>query len=231
MIRWTMAAMVAVSVLGAESARGDTEDEGVSSSLEGTASAESNFHARVGFGLTPVAFRSTDHLPTAHHGIGAFFTAFAELPYRFSVGGGFDWERYGYETTTYGAEADGEVVFPEEQLTHTRLLGLLEWEVLERDLVNPYLLVVTGWGWEQATKTRWQCSPETSAGPVFGGGAGVDIAASSWFAIGLEYRVVTQPLFSGPSCSGADEPDEPMGPPSDFIPQRIALTLSVNETF
>lgn len=29
-------------------------------------------HARAGFGVTPVALRSDDRLPTAHHGMGAF---------------------------------------------------------------------------------------------------------------------------------------------------------------
>lgn len=219
----TLAMVLAVFGLSAGGARGDVADA--------TVAKESDFHARVGFGVTPVAFLSDDHLPTAHHGFGAFFSAFGELPYRFSLGGGFDWERYGYETTTMAGSRDGEVVFPDEQLTHTRLLGLVEWDVLERGLVNPYLLALAGWGWEHATKTRWQCSPDTASGPVFGGGVGVDVAALSWLAIGLEYRIATLPIASPSMCTLAQFDDEPKGPPRDFIPQRIALTLSVNDAF
>lgn len=225
------AIVLLVLVFSAGRARGDTNDAGVGPPSDTTSAEASNFHARGGFGITPVVFRSTDHLPTAHHGAGAFLTAFAELPYRFSLGGGVDWERYSYETTTVEGDLRDDPVYPDEELTHTRLLGALEWGVLERGLVNPYLLAVMGFGWEQATKTRWQCSPKTSSGPVFGGGVGVDIAVTSWLSMGAEYRIVTQPLFSGITCADANFTDEPMGPPSDFIPQRIALTLSVNDAF
>lgn len=211
-------------------ARGDTKDEEPSPAPDTTFSEQSNFHARGGFGITPVVFRSTDHLPTAHHGVGAFLSAFADLPYRLSIGGGFDWERYSYETTTSAGGRGDDPVFPDETLTYTRLLGAVEWRVLARGLVNPYLFAVAGWGWENATKTRWQCSPETASGPVFGGGAGVDIAASSWLSIGAQYRIVTQPRTVY-ACTLAEIPDEPMGPPSDFFPQRLALTLSVNDAF
>lgn len=225
-IKGTVAAMLMLSV---SSARGKDEDQGVGPPNGATASEASNFHARAGFGVTPVAFRSSDHLPTAHHGVGAFFSAFAELPYRFSLGGGFDWERYSYETTTSAGGLYDDPVFPDETLTHTRLLLLGEWDVLERGLVNPYLLALAGLGWEHATKTDWQCSPKTASGPVFGGGVGVDIAAAPWLAVGMEYRIATMPIALSPTvCTGAIFPDEPMGPPSDFIPQRIALTLSVS---
>ena len=230
---WSMSVAMALAIVafGPRDARGDTKDGGVRPESEVGASSDRDFHVRGGFGMTPVVFRRTDHLPEAHHGVGAFFTAFAQLPYRLSLGGGFDWERYSYETATSEDYTDGVATFPAEKLTHTRLLGVFEWDLLERGFVNPYLLGVAGWGWEQATKTGWQCSPETASGPVVGGGAGVDIAVSPWLAVGLEYRITTLPLMSESMCTMAYIPDEPIGTPGDFIPQRIALTLSVSDAF
>lgn len=222
--------VMVLAVLGASAggARADTEAPATSPPSE-AAAKESNFHARGGFGITPVAFQSDDELPTAHHGVGAFFTAFAELPYRLSLGAGFDWERYRYEMTT--REAAPEVAFPDERLTYTRLLGLVEWDLLERGLVNPYLLAVVGLGWQAATKTSSHCSSDTGAGPVLGGGLGVDVAVSRWFAVGVEYRITAGPFTSAIACQPIDDPSDPRGDPSDFIPQRIALTLSVNDAF
>jgi len=222
--------VLATLAVGAN-ARGDTKDEGAAPSSEASDANERDFFARAGFGVTPVLFRRSDHLPEAHHGMGLFMMAFAQLPYRLSLGGGFEWERYSYETATSADYSQGVTTFPEERLTHSRLLGVLEWDLLERGLVNPYVLGVAGWGWEQATKNTWQCSPKNASGPVVGGGAGVELAARPWLSVGLEYRITTLPLLVTYTCTLAEIPDEPMGPPADFVPQRIALTLSVNEAF
>jgi len=216
-------------VLGVDHARAETEGEKPTS--EASDASERDFFARGGFGITPVWFRRADRLPEAHTGVGLFMMAFAQLPYRLGLGGGFEWERYSYATATHRDYAQGITTFPDERLTHSRLLGALEWDLFERGFVNPYVLGVAGWGWGHATKNSWQCSPENASGPVVGGGAGVELAARPWLSLGLEYRVTTLPLLTIYSCSLVEMPDEPLGPPSDFVPQRIALTLSVNEAF
>jgi len=236
MHRYVSGAMVlalplVVVALAANDARADTQDEGAAPMLEASEANERDFFARVGFGVTPVSSQRSDQLPKAHHGVGLFMMAFAQLPYRLSLGGGFEWERYSYETATQSDSRQGITTFPDERLTHSRLLGAFEWDLVERGLVNPYLLAVTGWGWEHATKNTWQCSPKNASGPVVGAGAGVEVAARPWLSVGLEYRVTTLPLFVTYTCTMAEMPDEPLAPPSDFVPQRIALTLSLNEAF
>lgn len=230
-----LAVPLAVVALGAGDARGDTQgdtqDEGAAATSEASDANERDFFARAGFGVTPVSSQREDRLPQAHTGVGLFMMAFAQLPYRLSLGGGFEWERYSYETATESDSRQGITTFPDEALTHTRLLGALEWDLLERGLVNPYLIAVAGYGWEGATKNSWQCSPKNASGPVVGGGAGVELAARPWLSVGLEYRITTLPLLVTYTCTMAIMPDEPLGPPSDFVPQRIALTLSVNEAF
>lgn len=229
----TMGAVLGLAALvfAAEHARADTKDEGEPPTSEASDVRERDFFARGGFGITPVSFRRTDQLPEAYTGVGLFMMAFAQLPYRLGLGGGFEWERYSYATATHSDSALGITTFPDEKLTHSRLLGALEWDLFDRGLVNPYVLGVAGWGWEHASKNRWQCSPENASGPVVGGGAGVELAARPWLSVGLEYRVTTLPLLATYTCTMAEMPDEPLGPPSDFVPQRIALTLSVNEAF
>ena len=174
---------VAVVVVGlglcAGSAQADVQDQPAGASAP--AEAASTLHARVGGGLAPVLFRRTDHLPVAHHGVGVFADAFADLAYRLSVGGGVDWERYSYETTTTENYPRGYASFPEERLTYIRLLGMLEWSLLNPGLVNPFVLAVAGMSWERATKTTWQCSPKTASGAVVGGGVGVDVALGLGF--------------------------------------------------
>lgn len=176
-----MGGVAAVVVLGlsARDAGADIADEGLTPTSETGTSTTRTFHARAGGGVAPVMLRSTDHLPTAHHGIGAFVTAFVQLPYRLSLGAGFEWERYSYETTTHEDYTKDHATFPEEELTHSRVLGVLQWDFLERG-VNPFVLGVAGMGWERATKTDWQCTPNTMSGPVVGGGAGVDLAVAPW---------------------------------------------------
>ena len=225
------ALVLAAVVFGAEHARADTTDEGATPTSEAGDATGRDFFARGGFGVTPVWFQHTDQVPEAHTGVGVFMMAFAQLPYRLSLGGGFDWERYSYETATHQDSSQGIATFPEERLTHSRLLGALQWDLLERGLVNPYVLGVGGWGWEQATKTGWQCSPKTARGPVVGAGAGVEVAARPWLSLGLEYRITTLPLIGLYTCTLVEMPNEPLGAPANFIPQRIALTLSVNEAF
>ena len=57
--------LVAV-VFGVDHARADTKDEGVTPTSEASDARERDFFARGGFGITPVSFRRTDHLPEAH---------------------------------------------------------------------------------------------------------------------------------------------------------------------
>ena len=192
-------------------------------------SEERAWVARLGGGVTPVVHRSDNHLPDAHHGVGAFINLLGQLPYRFSAGGGLEWERYSYDTTTGEGSLWGPPLLPAERLTYTRVLALLEWDWFERGLANPYLLAEAGFSWEDASRTSWQCSPKTMSGPVVGGGAGLDIAVTPWISIGLEYRITTQPLFVTTTCTAAYIPDEPLGPPHDFVPQRLALTLGVSD--
>jgi hypothetical protein len=97
--------------------------------------------------------------------------------------------------------------------------------------VNPYLLAGAGYGWEDTKLTRWQCSQPLLSGPVVAGGTGVDVPIYRSLVIGLEYRVTTLPLDDSGMCTLALIPQEPRGPPRDFLPQRIALTIGVYDAF
>ena len=47
----------------------------------------------------------------------------------------------------------------------------------------------------------------------------------------MEYRITSLPMGSTSMCTMALILDEPMGPPRDFVPQLLGLTLSVNDAF
>jgi hypothetical protein len=105
-------------------------------------------------------------------------------------------------------------------------MALVQWDVLRRRFVTPYILAGVGYCWEDAELTAWQCSPALMSGVVVGGGAGLDLAVHEWVGVGVEYRVNTLPKATA-SCTLALIYDEPIGPPSDFVSQRIGLTLSM----
>lgn len=183
------------------------------------------FHGRVGLGLNPVA-RSSDELPTVHMGYGGSLSGFVHLPHRFSAGVGFDWERYTFDSKNYADPPGSAARYADEVLTHTRLMALVQWDVLRHRVVTPYILAGLGYGWEDAELTAWQCSPRLMSGVVVGGGAGLDLAVHELLGVGLEYRMNTLPKATA-SCTLAFIVDEPMGPPSDFVSQRIGITLSM----
>jgi opacity protein-like surface antigen len=190
-----------------------------------TGAREHWLHARVGVGLNPVVGDDSS-LPTAHLGYGASLAAFVYLPYRISTGVGFDWERYTFDSNNFGDASGSPARYTDEALTHTRLMALMQWDILPRRVVTPYVLAGLGYGWEDAELTQWQCSPALSSGPVLGAGAGLDWAVHHFLDVGLEYRVNTLPQGSR-SCTLAFISNEPLGPPADFTSQRVGLTLSV----
>lgn len=189
------------------------------------AHAEPTWHARVGVGLNPVASDAAP-LPRAHTGFGGSLSGFAQLPYRVSAGVGFDWERYTFDSQNQGDPYGAPPRYTDEVLIHTRLMALVQWDILRRELITPYVLAGLGYGWESAELTQWQCRPALQSGLVMGAGAGLDLAVHERIGIGAEYRINTLPSGTV-SCTAAYFPDEPMGPPSDFLSQRIGITLSI----
>jgi opacity protein-like surface antigen len=146
------------------------------------------WRARLGVGLNPVA-RSSDRLPTVHSGFGASLAGFVQLPYRVSAGLGFDWERYTFDSNN---SRDGARLTPRytgEPLTHTRLMALVQWDILRRRFITPFLLVGLGYGWEDAEVTDWQCSPALMSGLVVGAGGGLELAVHESIGVGVEYRI------------------------------------------
>jgi opacity protein-like surface antigen len=205
-------------------AHAHAETPGTPGTLE-TRERDHTWHGRVGVGRNPVA-RGADELPAVHTGFGASLSGFARVPYRFSVGVGFDWERYTFDSKNYGDPLGSAARYTDEVLTHTRLMTLVQWDVLQHRVVTPYILVGLGYGWEQGELTAWQCSPALMSGLVVGGGAGLDVAVHEVIGVGLEYRINTLPKAIA-TCTWAFISNEPIGPPSDFVSQRIAVTLSV----
>jgi opacity protein-like surface antigen len=189
------------------------------------AHAETTWHARVGVGLNPVASDAAQ-VPRAHTGFGASLSGFAQLPHRISAGVGFDWERYTFDSQNFGDPYGSAPRYTGEVLTHTRLMALVQWDILRRRLITPYVLAGLGYGWEDAELTQWQCTPALQSGLVVGGGAGLDLAVHELISVGVEYRIHTLP--SGTlDCTLAFVFAEPMGPPSDFLSQRIGIALSL----
>jgi opacity protein-like surface antigen len=149
-----------------------------------------------------------------------------QLPYRVSAGLGFDWERYTFDSNNSG---DGTRLTPRytgEPLTHTRLMALVQWDILRRRFITPFLLVGLGYGWEDADVTDWQCSPALMSGLVVGAGGGLELAVHESIGVGVEYRINTLPETTV-TCTLAAIADEPIGPPSDFSSQRAGITLSL----
>jgi hypothetical protein len=206
------------------SAHAHAEALGTSNTLE-TRRLDHTWHGRVGVGLNPVA-RGTESLPTVHMGFGASLAGFVQLPYRISAGVGFDWERYTFDSNNYGDPYGSAPRYTDEVLTQTRLMALVQWDILRRRFITPFILVGLGYGWEGAELTRWQCSPALMSGLVVGGGAGLDLAVHELIGVGLEYRINSLPHATA-SCTLAFLDDEPIGPPSDFLSQRIGITLSM----
>ena len=205
-------------------AHAHSEPPGASGTL-GTRERDSTWHGRLGVGLNPVA-RETDELPSVHTGFGASLSGFVRLPYRMSAGIGFDWERYTFDTNNFGDPAGSVARYKGEVLTHTRLMALAQWDVLRHRVVTPYILAGVGYGWEDAELTEWQCRPALMSGVVVGGGAGLELAVHESIGVGLEYRINSLPKATV-SCTLAAISEEPIGPPSDFVSQRIGITLSV----
>lgn len=189
-----------------------------------TPERDDTWHGRFGFGLNPVASR-TDRLPKAHMGFGASLAGFLQLPYRISAGVGFDWERYTFDSRNHGDPDGAAPRYTGEVLAHTRLMALVQWDVLRRGLITPFILAGLGYGWEHAELTQWQCAPALMSGRVLGAGAGLDVAVHELIGVGLEYRINTLPSATA-ACTLALIPDEPLGQPSDFLSQRIGITLS-----
>jgi len=183
------------------------------------------WHARVGIGLNPVIGQD-DRLPTAYTGFGASLSGFVSLPLRLSAGAGLDWEQYTFDSNNHGDSQRTPPLYTGEILTQMRLMGLVQWDILRRGLVTPFVVLGAGYGWEKAALTGWQCTPVNSRGLVMGGGFGVQLALSDKLGAGVEYRGNTLPL--GPTvCTLALFDDEPLGAPSDFFSHRIGITLSV----
>lgn len=184
------------------------------------------WHGRFGVGVNPVS-SGDNRLPTAHTGFGASLSGFVLLPLRLSAGLNFDWDRYTFDSANH--EDLGTSVPPryrDEVLMHTRLMALVQWDVLSRGLITPFVVAGAGYGWEHAALTEWQCTPKLSSGLVYGAGLGLDLAVYEAVAIGIEYRANALP-DSTKTCTLAIIDNEPLGTPSDFFSQRIGLTLSV----
>lgn len=188
-------------------------------------SAAPFWHARLGAGVNPVLGQAS-YSSQAHTGFGASLHGFIYLPHRFSVGAGFDWERYTYDSGVSGDPVDASPRYKDQALMHSRAMALVQWDVLPRGFINPYLLAGAGYGWEHAEVTTWQCSPKQNQGAVVGGGLGVEVALNQLLALGVEYRVNTLPLATR-SCTLAFITNEPDGAPSDFLSQRVALTVGL----
>jgi opacity protein-like surface antigen len=164
-------------------------------------------------------------LPEAHLGFGGFVAVFLQLPVQLSAGIGGDWERYRYDSANNGDDPTGPPRYKDETLDYTRLLGLVQYDMLPQSVLNPFVFGLAGYQWERHELTRWQCRPKQASGVMFGGGLGVEYAVSELARVGVEYRYATQP-DSTATCTLAFIPDEPRGAPYDFSPMRIALTLS-----
>lgn len=189
-----------------------------------TARASTTWHGRLGVGVNPV-LDAEDYLPIAKTGFGASVAGFYQLPYRLSVGAGFDLERYTYDSANSGDDPYAPPRYVAQSLYNMRAQALLQWDIWTRSLVTPYLWIGPGYVWEHAELTDWQCNPKQNSGPVVGAGAGVDIALSSAIGVGAEYRVNTPPL-TGRWCNMAQIDAEPRGAPY-VTPHRFGLTFSV----
>lgn len=192
-------------------------------SAPSVAKGETTWHARLGLGVNP-ALGGRDNLPTAKTGLGGSLSAFRQLPYRLSLGPGFDLERYTYDTTNPPDSTTGQTLFTDVELYFGRIMALLQWDILERKLVNPFLLVGLGFGIGHAEIPLRQCSPSQPIGPVVGVGAGVDIAIGETLGLGFEYRGNSPPITPY-SCAYLYMPDAPRGAPL-VISHRFGLTLS-----
>lgn len=182
------------------------------------------WHGRLGVGVNPV-LDAEDYLPIAHTGFGASVAGFYQLPYRLSVGAGFDLERYTYDSANSGDDPYGAPRYVDQSLYNMRAQALLQWDIWTRSLVTPYVWLGPGYLWQHAESTDWQCHPDQNSGPVVGAGAGLDVALSSTIGVGVEYRVNTPPL-TGRLCNGAQIDAEPRGVPG-VTPHRFGLTFSV----
>jgi hypothetical protein len=204
---------------------GNAQAPGRGSGAEPLAEPRLTWLGRVSVGLNPVVSR-TEYLPKAHLGFGVSLAGFVKLPYRFNAGLGFDWERYTFDSENMGDGNQSPPRYTDQVLTHSRVMGLVQWDVLPRRFITPFLLVGAGYGWEHSQLTQWQCTPALGYGLVVGGGVGLDIALSEIWSLGVEYRANTLPM--GPrNCNPSFIFAEPRGAPSDFFSQRIGVTLSV----
>jgi opacity protein-like surface antigen len=138
----------------------------------------------------------------------------------------FDWDRYTFDSKNYGDPPGNRARYTDQVLSQARLMALLQWDVLERRLITPFVVTGLGYGWQNADLTSWQCRPDLPHGLALGAGAGLDFAVHELVGVGVEYRINTLPLGSR-ICTMAEIDAEPMGPPQDALWQRIAITFSV----
>lgn len=186
------------------------------------------WHARLGVGVSPIIEQNTT-LPDAHTGFGASISGFYQLPFRLSVGANFDWDAFTFDSANHGdLRTNRSPRYQDRGLRHTRLMGLVQWDILDRNFITPFVIAGAGYGWEHATLTEWQCSPKLASGLVLSAGLGAEVALTELFGLGVEYRISSLPS-SIRSCTLAQIDDEPLGAPGDFIPQRIALTFSLRQ--
>lgn len=184
-------------------------------------SKEVTWHARLGVGVNPI-FGTDNTLPIAKTGFGGTISGFYQLPYRFSLGAGYDWERYTYDS----ANVDDPLTMPpryvDEALIHNRLQALVQWDILPRGFVTPFLLVGAGYGWKHDDLADSQCRPKPFA---VGAGAGVEVALGSAFGVGFEYRI-NAPLLGASKCTTAYDVSGPKDAP-DITFHRVGLTFNV----
>lgn len=192
---------------------------------EGAWGQNARWHGRLGIGLNPVA-HFEDELPRAHTGFGAALSGFAQLWERFSVGVGADWERYAFDSGNTGDPVGSAPRYTDEVWTHSRLMALVQWDVMGRRFVAPFLVAGVGYGWQDASLTVEQCTPALANGPVVGVGGGLDVALGDAVGVGLEYRANTSPAGSS-NCTAVYIPEEPLGPPGFALLQRVGINVSL----
>lgn len=184
-------------------------------------SNEVTWHARLGVGVNPI-FETDNILPIAKTGFGGTISGFYQLPYRLSVGAGYDWERYTYDTTNVDDPPTTPPRYVDRELIYNRLQALLQWDVLPKDFVTPFLLVGAGYGWEPDGQGDSQCRSKPFA---LGAGAGIEMALGPAIGVGFEYRI-NAPLQGATMCTTAAQIGGSKGAP-DITFHRFGLTFNV----
>lgn len=209
-----------VSILLASTAAGEP-NETVQSAV--APSDEITWHARLGAGLNVGSLSS--EMPRADTGFGGSVSGFLQLTRRLSLGAGFDWERYTYDSANYGDLPATKARYSDQPLTHARVQALLEWDLWARERFTPYFMFGAGYGWENANLDEELCIRALRSGAVLGLGWGLNVALTPLLGIGAEYRINSPPLAPRTCAPVEPAPTARQGTPS-FASQRIGLTLN-----